>query len=82
VLLDILYYTHCIISAQAWRNRTLIGHELTIVHFLVLPGSLLPITEMTEYLYFSVIWTLDECKYESDQDVVPLVLIIGPIPFL
>jgi len=28
------------ISAQEWTNRTLIGHERTSVHFLVLPGSL------------------------------------------
>jgi len=42
-------------SAQGWRNRTLIGHERAIVHFFVLPGSLLSITEITEYIHFSLI---------------------------
>ena len=41
-------------SAQEWTNRTLISHELS-VHFLVLPGSLLSITEITEYTYISLI---------------------------
>ena len=36
-------------SAQEWTNRTLISHERTSVHFLVLPGSLLSFTEITEY---------------------------------
>jgi len=43
------------ISAQEWTNRTLISHERTIVHFLVLPGSLLSITEISEYTYISLI---------------------------
>ena len=34
-------------SAQEWTNRTLAVHERTSVHFLVLPGSLLSITEIT-----------------------------------
>jgi len=42
-------------SAQGWRNRTLIGHERAIVHFLVMPGSDLSITEIPEYTYFSLI---------------------------
>ena len=42
-------------AAQEWTNRTLISHERTSVHFLVLPGSLLSITEITEYTYFSLI---------------------------
>ena len=40
-------------TAQEWTNRTLISHERTSVHFLVLPGSLLSITEVTEYRHFS-----------------------------
>ena len=59
-----------------------IGHEPAIVHFLVLPGSLLSITEITEYTYFSLTETLVEFKYESDLNIVPLGLIIGPILFL
>jgi len=31
------------------------SRERTSVHFLVLPGSLLSITEITEYTYFSLI---------------------------
>jgi len=42
-------------SAQEWTNRTLSSHERTSVHFLVLPGSLLSITEITEYTYISLI---------------------------
>jgi len=41
--------------AQEWTNRTLISHEQTSVHFLVMPGSLLSITEITEYTYISLI---------------------------
>jgi len=43
------------ISAQEWTNRTLISHKRTSVHFLVLPGSLLSFTEITEYTYISLI---------------------------
>ena len=42
-------------AAQEWTNRTLINHERTSVHFLVLPGSLLSSTEITEYTYISLI---------------------------
>jgi len=42
-------------SAQEWTNRTPISHERTSVHSLELPGSLLSITEITEYRYFSLI---------------------------
>ena len=31
--------------------RTLISHERTSVHFLVLPASLVSFTEITEYTY-------------------------------
>ena len=53
-----LVYTHIYIyiiniyipiyAAQEWTNRTLISHERMSVHFLVLPGSLLSFTEITE----------------------------------
>jgi len=46
-------------TAQEWTNRrsnrTLISHERTSVHFLVLPGSLLSFIEITEYTYISLI---------------------------
>ena len=35
-------------AAQEWTNRTPISHEHTSVHFLVLPGSLLSITKITQ----------------------------------
>jgi len=54
------------ISAQEWTHRIVISHERTSVNFLVLPGSLLSITEITEYTYFSLIETLAEFKYKSD----------------
>jgi|AntRauMFilla1563_2_1112583.scaffolds.fasta_scaffold10502_1 hypothetical protein len=44
-------------------NRTLISHERTSVHFLVLAGSVFSITEFT---YFSLIKTLAQFKYKSD----------------
>ena len=55
-------------SAQEWTNRTLISHERTSVHFLVLPvpGSLFSFTEITEYTYISLIQTLAEFKYKTD----------------
>ena len=49
---------HCLrslVSAQEWTNRTLISHERTSGHFLVLPGSLLSFTEITEYTYISLV---------------------------
>jgi len=42
-------------TAQYRTNRTLFSHERTSVHFLVLPGSLLSFTEITEYTYISLI---------------------------
>jgi len=38
-----------------------------IVHFLVLPGSLFSITEITEYRYFSPLKPIRECKYKSEK---------------
>jgi len=42
-------------TAQEWTDRTLISHERTSVHFLVLPGSLFSFTEITELTYISLI---------------------------
>jgi len=56
----------CRPSAQEWTNRTPISHERTNVHFLVLPGSLFSITEITEYTHFSRMQTLAEFEYQSD----------------
>jgi len=43
------------VASKEWTNRTLISHDQASVHILVLPGSLLSITEITEYTYFSLI---------------------------
>ena len=59
----------------------MIGHERRNSRFLVLPGSLSILTEIAEYKYFSLIYTRVEFEYKSDQNIVPLVLIIGLIPF-
>ena len=53
-------------TAQEWTNGTPINHERASVHFLVLPGSLLSITETTVYKYFSLIYAITEFKYQSD----------------
>jgi len=59
-----------------------IGHERIDCRFLVLPGSEATVTEITEYIYFSLMWTQSEFKYKSKWNTVPSVLIIGLIPFL
>ena len=51
-MFDIVYKHN---TAQEWTNRTLISHERTSVHFLVLPGSLLSFTEIPEYTHISLI---------------------------
>jgi len=48
----------------------------------VLPGSLLSITEITEYKYFSQLKPIRESKYKSECNIVPLVLIVELILFL
>ena len=53
-------------TTQEWTNRTLAVHERTSVHFLVLPGSLLSITEITEYRYFSPLKPIRELSYTSE----------------
>jgi len=53
-----------------------------IVHSLVLPGSLLSITEITEYKYFGQLKPIRESKYKGERNIVPLVLIIDLILFL
>ena len=63
-------------------NCTLISHERTSVHFLVLPDSLSSITEITEYLNFSQSRPWLNLNTEVTKNIVPLVLIIGPNSFL
>ena len=42
-------------SAQEWRNRTLDAHEQSIAIFSVLAGSRSSCTEITVYIYFSLL---------------------------
>jgi len=63
-------------------NRILAVHELVYSRFLVLPGSELTITEITKYIYFSLFRGFCEFKYESEQNIVRVNLIIEPISFL
>ena len=53
-----------------------------IPYFLVLPGSELSITEITEYIYFSPLKPRREFKYESEYNTVPVDLIIESVFFL
>jgi len=53
-------------SAQEWTNHALDVHERTSAHFLVLQGSLLSITEITEYRYFSPLKPIRELIYKSE----------------
>ena len=53
------------ITAQEWTNRTLSVHERIDSRFLVLPGSELSITEITEYIYFSPLKLRREFEYKS-----------------
>jgi len=53
-------------TAQGWTNRTLAVLERTSVHFLVLPGSLLSITEISEYRYFSPSKPIGEFNNKSE----------------
>jgi len=64
-------YTYTIIHtqyipAQGCTNRTLIGHERVDSRFLVLLGSDSIFTEITEYIYFSLILTRVEFRHKSD----------------
>jgi len=53
-----------------------------IAYFLKLPGSLLSITEITEYKYLIPLKPWRRLKYKSEQNIVPLDFIIEPIMFL
>jgi len=59
-----------------------IGHEQVDCRFLVLPSGESTVTEITEYIYFCLMWTQLEFKCKSKWNFVPLVLIIELIPFL
>ena len=57
-------------------------HERVDSRFLVLPGSELTITEITEYTYFSPCKPCHEFIYKSELNSVPMDLIIETILFL
>jgi len=52
--------------AQEWTNPTLAVHERVDSGFLVLLGSESTITEITEYIYFSLLKPRREFKYKSE----------------
>ena len=52
--------------AQGRKHRTLVGHERVDSRFLVLAGSESILTEITEYIYFSLVQTPVEFKYKTD----------------
>ena len=54
------------ITAQEWTQHTPNAMNLSIPCFLVLPGSELTITEITEYVYFSRIWSDCELQYKNE----------------
>ena len=68
-------------AAQEWTNRTLAVHELTSVHFLVLPGSLLSITEITEYRYFSPYKPIRELTIKVSKILNQWSLLLKPFCF-
>jgi len=53
-------------TTQGWKNRILVSHERVDSRFLVLAGSEWIYTEITEYMYFSLIQTRLEFKCKSD----------------
>jgi len=53
-------------TAKEWTNRTLAVHERVDYRFLVLPGSDLTITEITEYMYFSPLKPRREFRFASE----------------
>jgi len=50
-------------SLHALENRTPNATNMSIVHFLQLPGSQFSFAEITEYIYFSLIYSLGELQY-------------------
>jgi len=82
ILLENILRSELYSTAQGWTTCPLAVHERTSVHFLVLPGSLLSITEITEYTSFSSSKPIHELRYKSELNIVPMELIIEPMLFL
>ena len=75
-------FQHGTPNAQGWRNRTLAVHERVDSQILVLAGSESILPEITEYKYFSPWKPCREFKYKSEENIVPVDLIIELILFL
>jgi len=70
-------------SAQNLHNFVrLVVHKRRDCPFLVWPGSLLSINEITEYKYFSPLKRSRGLKYKSELNIVPVVFIIEPNSFV
>ena len=61
---------HQLCSAQKWTNRTLNATNKSIVHFLLLPSNQSSFTEITEYVYFSLMMMIAFITFKSS--LVPL----------
>ena len=61
-------------SAQEWKNRTTNATNLSIVYFIVLPGSQSTFTEITEYTHVSLIQSWGELQHKIVENIVPLVI--------
>jgi len=59
------------------NNIISLGHKRVDSRFLVLAVSESMFPEITEYKYFSLIWTQFKFKYNSDQTIVPSVLLLN-----
>jgi len=54
------------VIAQESTNRTPNATNKSIPHFLLLPGSECSFTEITEYVYFSLIQSDGELQYKTE----------------
>jgi len=81
-----IYLYIYVYTAQEWRNRTLAVHEpifcLVISIVMVRKSRQYLFTYITWYTYFSLIQPSPELRYESEQNIVLLALVIGLISFL
>jgi len=54
------------LTAQEWNNRTPNATNYSIVHFVLMPGSQLSFTEITDYVFSSLVQSDRELQYEVE----------------
>jgi len=62
-------FQNCSLSAQKWKNWQIalwLPTNRSIARILVLAGSRWTITEITEYVYFSLRWALLKLRYKNE----------------